>query len=452
MSDIVEKALSGEALDVGDVEELMKEDIWILGRAAARLTESIFKGRVTFVSNMILNYTNVCTVACRFCAFYRPPGHPEAYVRSPEEAARAAAEVYRAFEIRQILVQGGVNPELDVEYYEEMFRRLKERVPDAAIHGLSPIEVDYLAKRGRMSYREVLGRLRDAGMDTMAGGGGEILVDRVRRIIAPRKMSADSWLKVMEVAHGMGIMTNATMMYGHAETIRDRAEHLHRILELQRRTHGFLSFTAWNFEPGNSELTREFPYPMTAATLLRTVAVARLIFRDLLPNIQSSWLTNGLEAARMAMRFGANDFGGTLFDEMVMPATGLRAATVTRERIVDMIRSMGMRPAERDNWYRVIAEYRYRGRRQGKKIADPTRSVLEPSERAEIGIIGGSGLYSLEGIEDVREIKVHTPYGEPSDNLVLGSLGGRSIAFLPRHGRGHRIPPHRVNYRANVWA
>ncbi|WP_174448199.1 cyclic dehypoxanthinyl futalosine synthase [Conexivisphaera calida] len=357
MSDIVERALSGEALDIGGIEELMKEDLWILGKAAAHLTESIFKGRVTFVSNMILNYTNVCTVACRFCAFYRPPGHPEAYVRSPEEAARAAAEVHHAFGIRQILVQGGVNPELDVEYYEEMFRRLKERVPDAAIHGLSPIEVDYLAKRGRMSYREVLGRLRDAGMDTMAGGGGEILVDRVRRIIAPRKMSADSWLKVMEVAHGMGIMTNATMMYGHAETVRDRAEHLHRILELQRRTRGFLSFTAWNFEPGNSELTREFPYPMTAATLLRTVAVARLIFRDLLPNIQSSWLTNGLEAARMAMRFGANDFGGTLFDEMVIPATGLHAATVTRERVVDVIRSMGMRPAERDNWYRVIAEY-----------------------------------------------------------------------------------------------
>ena len=358
MGAALEKALSGDPLGVGEIEELMGEDLWALGRAASRLTESMFGGRVTFISNMILNYTNVCTIACRFCAFYRPPGHPEAYVKSPEEAARAAEEVHRAYGIRQILVQGGVNPELDIEYYEEMFRQLKRRVPEAAIHGLSPIEVDYLARKGRMSYREVLGRLRDAGMDTLAGGGGEILVDRVRRVIAPRKMSAEAWLKVMEIAHGMGIMSNATMMYGHAETTRDRAEHLYKILELQKRTRGFLSFTAWNFEPGNSELTREFPHPMTAATLLRMVAVARLLFRDLLPNIQSSWLTNGLEAARLAIRFGANDFGGTLFNEMVIPATGHQAALVTRELIVDVIRSMGMRPAERDNWYRVVAEYR----------------------------------------------------------------------------------------------
>ncbi|MGC8556257.1 MAG: CofH family radical SAM protein [Conexivisphaera sp.] len=335
----------------------MDEDLWSLGRAASRLTRSLFGGRVTFISNMILNYTNVCTVACRFCAFYRPPGHPEAYLRAPEEAARAAARLDAEHGLRQILVQGGVNPDLGIEYYEELFRRLKEAVPRAAVHGLSPIEVDYLSRRGRMSYGEVLSRLRDAGMDTMAGGGGEILVDRVRRIIAPRKISADAWLRIMEVAHSMGIMSNATMMYGHAENASDRAEHLHRILELQRRTRGFLSFTAWNFEPGNSELTRDYPYPMTAATLLRVVAVSRLVFRDLLPNIQSSWLTNGLDAARLAMLFGANDFGGTLFEEMVIPATGSRPPGMNRERIVDLIRSMGLRPAERDNWYRVIAEY-----------------------------------------------------------------------------------------------
>ncbi|MGC8772218.1 MAG: cyclic dehypoxanthinyl futalosine synthase [Conexivisphaera sp.] len=356
-SDAIERALSGERLSVGDVEDLMGEDIWDLGRAASKLTRSLFGDRVTFISNMILNYTNVCTVACRFCAFYRPPGHPEAYLRTPEEVARAVARIDASHGLRQILVQGGVNPELDIEYYEELFGRLKEAAPRAAIHGLSPIEVDYLARRGRMSYRETLSRLRDAGMDTMAGGGGEILVDRVRRIIAPRKIGAETWLQIMEVAHSMGIMTNATMMYGHVETVRDRAEHLYRIAELQRRTRGFLSFTAWNFEPGNSELTREFPYPMTAATLLRTVAVSRLVFRDLLPNIQSSWLTNGLDAARMAIMFGANDFGGTLLEEMVIPATGSTPAGIDRERIVRIVRSMGLRPAERDNWYRVIAEY-----------------------------------------------------------------------------------------------
>jgi dehypoxanthine futalosine cyclase len=355
--DVVERALSGERLDAGDIEELFGEDLWTLGRAAGRLTRSLFGNRVTFISNMILNYTNVCTIACRFCAFYRPPGHPEAYVRSPEDVARAVARLDAVHGLRQILVQGGINPELGIEYYEDLFRRLKVAAPHAAIHGLSPIEVDYLARKGRMGYREVLGRLRDAGMDTMAGGGGEILVDDVRRTIAPRKIDAGTWLRIMEIAHGMGVMTNATMMYGHVETVRDRAEHLYRIVELQRRTRGFLSFTAWNFEPGNSELTDEFPYPDTAATLLRVVAVSRLVFRDLLPNIQSSWLTNGLDAARMAILFGANDFGGTLLEEMVIPATGSEPARMDRGRIVDLIRSMGLRPAERDNWYRVIEYY-----------------------------------------------------------------------------------------------
>ncbi|MFP3284893.1 MAG: cyclic dehypoxanthinyl futalosine synthase [Nitrososphaeria archaeon] len=359
----LERALSGDPLGIGDVEELMRWDLWELGRAASRLTRSLFGDRVTFISNVVLNYTNVCSIACRFCAFYRPPGHPEGYVRSPEEVARLARELDAAHGLRQILVQGGVNPELDVEYYEELFAALKSAVPGAAIHGLSPVEVDYIARRGRMSYREVLDRLRRAGMDTMAGGGGEILVDRVRREIAPRKLGTDAWLRIMEEAHSMGIMSNATMMYGHAESVRDRAEHILRILELQRRTRGFLSFTAWNFEPGNSDLTREYPYPATAATLLRVVAVSRLVFRDVLPNIQSSWLTNGLDAARLAIRFGANDFGGTLLEERVIPATGSRANAMDRQRVVDIIRSMGMRPAERDNWYRVIREYRSRGRR-----------------------------------------------------------------------------------------
>lgn len=210
-----------------------------------------------------------------------------------------------------------------------------------------------------MSYAEVLDRLRGgAGMDTLAGGGGEILVDRVRRAIAPHKIDADTWLNIMETAHRMGIMSNATMMYGHVETMSDWAEHLYRIIELQRRTHGFLSFTAWNFEPGNSELTREVPpYPLTSATLLRVVAVARLVFKSELPNIQSSWLTNGLEVAQLALKFGANDFGGTLYEERVIPATGLKMPILTRDTLINLIKGLGLTPAERDNWYRVIKVY-----------------------------------------------------------------------------------------------
>ncbi|GAB6945553.1 cyclic dehypoxanthinyl futalosine synthase [Vulcanisaeta sp. JCM 14467] len=356
-SPAIERAIYGDELGPRDIEELFKADLWELGLAAEYLTRRYFGNVVTFIPNMILNYTNVCVIACRFCAFYRPPNHPEAYTLSVEDAVRRVAAVDREFGIRQVLVQGGINPELNIEYYEELFKALKAKLPHVAIHGLSPIEVDYLARKHRMSYGEVLDRLRAAGMDTLAGGGGEILVDRVRRVIAPHKIDTETWLNIMEVAHRMGIMSNATMMYGHVETISDWAEHLYRIIQLQRRTHGFLSFTAWNFEPGNSELTREVPYPLTSATLLRVVAVARLVFKNELPNIQSSWLTNGLEVAQLALKFGANDFGGTLYEERVIPATGLKMPVLTKESIISMIRSLGLTPAERDNWYRVVRVY-----------------------------------------------------------------------------------------------
>jgi len=353
----LERALYGDELSITDIERLFDLDLWDLGMAAESLTRKYFGGVVTFISNMILNYTNVCVIACKFCAFYRPPRHPEAYTLTIEEAVKRVEYVDKAFGIRQVLVQGGINPELGIEYYEELFKALKSRLPHIAIHGLSPIEVDYLARKHRMSYGEVLDRLRSAGMDTLAGGGGEILVDRVRREIAPSKLSADDWLLIMETAHRMGIMSNATMMYGHVETKHDWAEHLYRIIQLQRRTHGFLSFTAWNFEPGNSELTKAVPFPRTSATLLRIVAVARLVFRNELPHIQSSWLSNGLDAAQLALRFGANDFGGTLYEEKVIPATGLVMPTLTRERIVGIIHRLGFRAAERDNWYRITRYY-----------------------------------------------------------------------------------------------
>jgi dehypoxanthine futalosine cyclase len=357
MDQALEKALSGEELKPPDIERLLELNLWDLGMAADGLTRRLFGNVVTFIPNLILNYTNVCIVACKFCAFYRPLRHPEAYTMSIDQAVKLAAEVDSRFGIRQILVQGGINPELDIEYYEGLFKALKDRLPHVAIHGLSPIEVDYLARRLRMSYREILERLRAAGMDTLAGGGGEILVDDIRRVIAPHKITAETWLRIMEEAHGLGIMSNATMMYGHVESKADWAEHLYRIMQLQRRTRGFLSFTAWNFEPGNSELTSKVPYPLTSATLLRVVAVARLVFKGELPNIQSSWLTNGLEAAQLTLKFGANDFGGTLYEERVIPATGLGKPTLTKDDVVGLIKAIGLRPAERDNWYRVVKIY-----------------------------------------------------------------------------------------------
>ncbi|WP_148682261.1 cyclic dehypoxanthinyl futalosine synthase [Pyrobaculum neutrophilum] len=341
----------------GDIERLLKEDLWVLGRRAYEIRRRLYGDRTTFISNMVLNYTNVCVIGCSFCAFYRPPGHPEAYGYTPEEAAKRVLAVDARYGIRQVLIQGGINPEIGIEYFEELFRAIKRRVPHVAIHALSPLEVDYLSRRERATYREVLERLREAGMESMPGGGGEILVDRVRRELAPRKIDSATWLRIMEEAHKLGIPTSATMMYGHVETLSDIAEHLYKIAELQEKTRGFMAFIAWNFDPGTSELGKRVRYPKTSASLLRMVAVARIVFRELIPHIQSGWLTTGPETAQLAMYFGADDFGGTLYEEKVLEWKRAEAQIDRREDVVDIIRSAGFTPAERDNMYNVVKVY-----------------------------------------------------------------------------------------------
>ena len=339
----------------GDIERLLKEDLWDLGRRAYEIRKRLYGDAATYISNMVLNYTNVCVVGCSFCAFYRPPGHGEAYSYTVEEAVKRVLAVDAAHGLRQVLIQGGVNPDIGIEYFEELFRALKAKAPHIAIHALSPLEVEYLSRRERATYREVLERLKAAGMDTMPGGGGEILVDRVRRAIAPRKIDSATWLRIMEEAHKLGIYTSATMMYGHVETLSDIAEHMYKIAELQRRTGGFMAFIAWNFEPGTSELGRKIPYPKTSATLLRMVAVARIVFEGLIPHIQAGWLTTGPETAQLALYFGADDFGGTLYEEKVLEWKRAEAPIDRRADVVNIIKSAGFTPVERDNWYRPVS-------------------------------------------------------------------------------------------------
>ncbi len=336
----------------GDIERLLKEDLWDLGRRAYEIRKRLYGDAATYISNMVLNYTNVCVVGCSFCAFYRPPGHREAYSYTVEEAVKRVLAVDAAHGLRQVLIQGGVNPDIGIEYFEELFRALKAKAPHIAIHALSPLEVEYLSRRERATYREVLERLKAAGMDTMPGGGGEILVDSVRRAIAPRKIDSATWLRIMEEAHKLGIYTSATMMYGHVETPSDIAEHMYKIAELQRRTGGFMAFIAWNFEPGTSELGRKIPHPKTSATLLRMVAVARIVFEELIPHIQAGWLTTGPETAQLALYFGADDFGGTLYEEKVLEWKRAEAPIDRRADVVNIIKSAGFTPVERDNWYR----------------------------------------------------------------------------------------------------
>ncbi|MEM1598218.1 MAG: cyclic dehypoxanthinyl futalosine synthase [Pyrobaculum sp.] len=337
-----------------EILELLRMDLWELGRRAYEIRRRLYGDVTTYISNMILNYTNVCVVGCSFCAFYRPPRHSEAYTYDVETAVKKVLEVDALHGIRQVLVQGGVNPEIGLEYFEELFRRIKAKAPHIAIHALSPLEVEYLARRERMSYREVLERLKEAGMESMPGGGGEILVDDVRKVIAPKKIDSDTWLRIMEEAHKLGIPSSATMMYGHVESLSDIATHMYKIAELQRKTGGFMAFIAWNFEPGTSELGKKIPHPKTSATLLRMVAAARIVFDGLIPHVQTGWLTTGPETAQLAMYFGADDFGGTLYEEKVLEWKRAEAPVDRREDVIRIIKTAGFTPAERDNLYRVV--------------------------------------------------------------------------------------------------
>ena len=350
---ILEKVLSNEDLSVRDIERLLKsEDLWALGFVANKIRRSMYGNVCTYIKNMILNYTNICVIRCKFCAFWRNKGDPDAYLLSPREAYKRVKAVKEMYDIRQVLIQGGVNPELGIEYFEEMFRLIKRL--GVAIHALSPVEIHYIAKRERMSYREVFERLREAGLDTLPGGGAELLVERVRKLISPAKIDTETWLEIIEVAHKLGINTSVTMMFGHVETIEERAIHLFRLKELQKRAPGSLAFIAWNYEPGGNELGKVVKYPHGAYELLKIISVARMTFRKLIPHVQAGWLTVGKDAAQLSLIYGADDWGGTLYDERVIPATGLKVDFPREEEIRRWISYAGCIPKERDNWYKVI--------------------------------------------------------------------------------------------------
>lgn len=353
IDDILEKIENGERLGYDDCIRLMNTDIYILGYIANRLNRRINHDTVTFINNLILNYTNVCITYCNFCAFYRPPDHEEGYTLSIDECLKRVREAEEQYGIRQVLLQGGHNPSLRLEFYEELFRRIK-RSSSVAIHGLSPSEIDMIARVEKISTREVLARLKDAGLDSLPGAGAEILVDEVRERISPLKIKSEEWLRIMEEAHRLGIRSSATMMYGHLESMHDRVASLMKIIELQEKTRGFIAFIPWSFEPNNTNLQNKVKYPSGGLELLRMIAVSRIMLYGLIDHIQSSWLTNGIAMAQLALLHGADDFGGTLYGEEVVSATGARSTTLTSYNIIDAIKRVGLRAAERDNMYNII--------------------------------------------------------------------------------------------------
>ncbi len=349
----LDRLLHGEA-SVKRVVEAFRESLGLLGALAEAVTRRVSGDRVGYIVNMILNYGNVCIVGCRFCAFHVKPGDPRGYLLTPEEAAAKVREYHERYRIRQVLIQGGVDPRTDLDYYKRLFRLVKEATRgEVAVHALSPVEIEWLARREGMSIREVLEELREAGLDSIPGGGAEILAERTRRLLSPLKGPPESWIRVMDEAMRLGIPISATMMYGHIETLEERAEHLLRILELQRRRGRIMAFIAWRYEPA-AELAKEAPMKARGVEHLRVIAVARLVFRHEIRYIQAGWLTSGLDVARLALHYGANDWGGTLYEEKVLPAAGVPLPRLVRENVERLIKSAGKEPYERDNYYRPV--------------------------------------------------------------------------------------------------
>ncbi|MGC2430382.1 MAG: CofH family radical SAM protein [Nitrososphaeraceae archaeon] len=360
VSDILQAVISGNRPKLNDCIHLIKSDnIYALGLVGGFLRDKIFGKVATFVNNIILNYTNVCITYCKFCAFYRAPGHNEAYTLPISEIVKRVLTSKQLFGISQVLIQGGHNPNLNIEYYENAFREIRKRCPDVGIHGLSASEIDMIAKVERCSTVEVLSRLKDAGLDTLPGAGAEVLDDAIKHQISPLKIKSDEWLRIMEEAHKLGIKSSATMMYGTLEDEEQQARHLMKIANLQEKTGGFMAFIPWSFEPNMTQMQSEglIRYPSGGLRLLKMIAISRIVYHNLINHLQSSWLTNGIGMAQLALTYGADDFGGTLIGEEVVTATGARSTELTSNTIVSAIKQIGYSAHERDNFYRLIKKH-----------------------------------------------------------------------------------------------
>lgn len=358
------------ALDILKSAELLE-----IGEQADNIRKKLHpEDIVTFIVDRNINYTNVCINKCRFCAFYRNAESPDAYLLSMDEIFKKIDETI-ALGGTQILLQGGIHPELGIDYYIKLLKAIKSRY-SINIHGFSPPEISYLSERHNLTIRETLIMLRQAGLDSIPGGGAEILSDRVREILSPKKIKSSQWLRVMEEAHNIGMRTTTTMMFGSVEEPEDIIEHLDAIRSLQDRTGGFTAFIPWSFQPKNTELAQqsaagnvsylrtersevvESRLPLwgaTAVDYLRVLALSR-IYLDNIKNIQASWVTQGLKLAQVALRFGANDLGSTMIEENVVRAAGV-SYRVSKEDIIQAIKSAGFKAAKRDTYYNILVKY-----------------------------------------------------------------------------------------------
>jgi len=344
---------SGRLSDEEALALLEAGDLLELGARADEVRRALHPGdEVTFIVDRNINYTNVCVSGCRFCAFYRAPGDPQAYVLTEAEIHAKVAETL-ALGGTAVMMQGGLHPDLDITWYERLLRGIKERFT-VHIHSLSPPEVAHIAAVSGLSVEATLRRLRAAGLDSLPGGGAEVLVDRVRRAVSPHKIGAAGWLDVMRTAHRLGLPGTATMMFGSRDTAAERVAHLRAVRELQDETGGFTAFIAWTFQAGNTDLERGHR-PATGQDYLRLLAVARL-YLDTIPNVQASWVTQGLKLGQVSLAFGANDMGSTMIEENVVRAAGV-SHRITVDEMVALIRATGRTPVQRDTLYREVKRF-----------------------------------------------------------------------------------------------
>jgi cyclic dehypoxanthinyl futalosine synthase len=344
--------------NIDDGKQLTREEaLWLLTEAellaVGKLADAIRRrlhpeGRVSFVVDRNVNYTNVCESGCKFCAFYRDEGAPDAYLHDNAVIFAKIAELV-AQGGTQLLMQGGLHPALGIEFFEGLFQGIKQRFPQVQNHSLSPAEITHIAGISRLSIRETLTRLKSAGLDSIPGGGAEILVDSVRQEISPKKIGWQGWATVMREAAQLGMPTTATMMFGSRERPEDIIEHLFRVRSLQTEGGTFTAFIPWTYQPGNTELGGR---SATAIDYLKVLAVSRIML-DNFDNIQASWVTQGAKIAQVALEFGANDFGSTMLEENVVAAAGI-TFRMTKQEIINLIKDAGYCAAQRDTVYKIL--------------------------------------------------------------------------------------------------
>lgn len=358
---IIDKRLSGGRISLEETIALLKSrDILTLGVAADQVRQQMHpSNQVSFIIDRNINYTNFCVAQCSFCAFKRDIGHEEGYVHSMDVIDQKCEELVDQGGT-QVLLQGGLNPALKMDYYQNLISHIQTKFPQLVVHGFSPSEIHYLAKISKLSVIDCLRELHKAGLRTVPGGGGEILVDRVRNIIGRGKVNTEQWFEVMESAQQLGMNTTATMMYGHVETVEEQALTLIRLRESGDKFGGYQAFIHWDFQAENNDLGKivlgDPQYRLgDGFDYLTIMAVSRLVL-DNFPNIQVSWVTQGAKLAQTALRFGGNDFGGTMMEENVVSASGTVHHVGPKEAVA-LIKQAGFTPVQRDTTYNTLRTF-----------------------------------------------------------------------------------------------